>query len=117
MAYRFDLKGTEVECDSLEELLGAIGQPKVQAVIAHEVVADTRPVRAPSVGGKKTKRNRRAATSAFASKRSWALARYYSAKNGNMGISEARAYLSNNPEKKASVTKEMVRAGLLEPAA
>jgi hypothetical protein len=94
MAYRFDLRGTQVECDSAQELIAAIGS---------DCTPTTSKRRAQRQPRKKTKRGNQS--------RSWQVAKFYSEKpRVKMSVAEARSHLSSHPQVKARVEKEFAAA-------
>lgn len=99
MPYRFTLNGTDIECDSAQELVEALG--------SNTVVTPTTPER---------RARRQSGTGKHAASRSWDIAKFYSAKRGvKMDVREARSYLGNNPDKKDKIEQEMIEQGLLQP--
>jgi len=91
--YRFNLKGTEVSCDSAVELLTALG-------------TDSEPTTPTKRAYKKRKKT-------GAAGRSWAIARFYAQKRGvEFNVKAARAHLAANPKMKAKIEQEMVAAGV-----
>lgn len=87
MSYRFVLRGLQVECDTLAELLACSAAPPPAAVST--VLPATPQRRAQKVNTR---------GQAAGASRSWDLAKAY-AKRHNMRPREARSYLCEHPEK------------------
>jgi hypothetical protein len=96
MAYRFNLGGHDVSCDSVEELLAVL--PGGEAT----VVPTSKKTRARRVSKKSDARARGGAAA-------WRIARLYGEANG-MTPSEARTYLREHPRLKTRFLKTLESA-------
>lgn len=112
MAYRFQLNGQGVECDSASELFVALGElpPTPPTTEPNPTRKGGRRKRTTGSNGSAKSNGKRKGNPAAAA-HSWALAKFYSAKRGvNKTPREARAYLSEHPEKKKEIEREMAAA-------
>lgn len=89
MSYRFNLQGTEVTCDSVQELLAAIGAQHSRVL--------------PTTEAQRARVLRPARSSAAYS---WAVAEFYSGQRGNMGTRAARSALAADPGLKERVVQQ-----------
>ncbi len=89
MPFRFKLNGTDVSCDTPEELRNALALAPNQSIDR-----DERPV---------GKRSRKSSAAQQGSKRMWALARFFAETHKNTTITAARTQLAHNPKLKEKI--------------
>jgi hypothetical protein len=93
MPYRFDLRGTQVECDSHQELIAALGSDAT-----------------PTTPTRRAKRSRKHKPRGNQS-HSWDVAKFYTSMRGvTLSVTEARGALASDPKLKAKVEKKFAAA-------